>query len=108
MKKVLLGVMVVVVCAAFVCGCATPTPVGFFYTDVKIPVDVTSNQVGKPTVLKVGVSTCQSILGLVATGDASLDAAMKSAGIKTVYYVDWRAVNILGIIGNYTTIVYGE
>lgn len=106
MKKVLLGVMVVVVCAAFVCGCATPIPVGVFYTGVKLPVAM--GDVVSAKNMKVGVSKCQSILGLVATGDASLDAAMKSAGIKTVYYVDWRAVNILGIIGNYTTIVYGE
>ncbi|MDN5848372.1 MAG: TRL-like family protein [Nitrococcus sp.] len=86
-------------------GCATAYPVGSLYTDLKLPVNVTSNT-GQP--LKVGVATCQSILSFVATGDCSIDAARKDGGITEVLYVDWDANNILGIIGNYKLTVYGK
>ena len=57
---------------------------------------------------KVGKATCQSILSLVATGDCSIEAAKKNAGITEVTHVDWKANNILGIIGTYTVTVHGR
>ena len=57
---------------------------------------------------KVGVSKATSILALIATGDASIEAAAKAGNIKTIKYVDWSAKNILGIYGEYTTTVYGD
>lgn len=86
-------------------GCATAYPVGGLYTELELPVAVTSNT-GQP--VKVGVATCKSILTLVATGDCSIDAAKKDGGITEVLYVDWEAKNILGIIGNYKLTVYGN
>jgi hypothetical protein len=59
-------------------------------------------------VTKVGRATCQSYLGLVAVGDASVMTAMKAGGITKIHHVDWEANNILGIIGTYTCVVYGE
>jgi hypothetical protein len=87
-------------------GCATSFPIGGLYTELKLPVTVTSNPA--PAKMKIGVSMCTSILGLVATGDASIDAAMKNGGITKIHHIDWDVRNILGVIGEYKTTVYGE
>ncbi len=47
-------------------------------------------------------------LGMVAIGDASIEAAKKNGGITKVHHVDWAVENILGIIGKYRVTVYGE
>ena len=89
----------------FVMGCATPFPWGSLYTELKLPVAVTTNS-GTPT--KVGTSKCISVLTLIAIGDASIEAAKKDGGITKVHHVDWEVENILGIIGKYKVTVYGE
>lgn len=94
----------VAACAALLAGCATPFPVGSLYTEVNLPSGATGERAGS----KVGTAQCMSVLGLVATGDASIAAAMRNGGITKVSHVDWHAKNILGIIGTYTTVVYGE
>jgi len=57
---------------------------------------------------KVGTSEATSILGMVATGDASIEAAKNNGGITKVSHVDFNSDNILGVYGKYTTTVYGE
>ncbi len=86
-------------------GCATPFPVGGIYTEIKVPITATGASVKN---MKVGEAECTSVLGWVATGDASIQEAMDDGGITKIHHVDWEAKNILGIIGNYKTIVYGE
>ena len=99
------GVAVVAV-AALLTGCASPYPQGILYTELKLPTAATSNAtVAKE---KVGISMCTSILSWVATGDASIDAAMKNGGITKIHHVDWDAKNILGLYGEYKCTVYGE
>ncbi|OQX62042.1 MAG: TRL-like protein family [Desulfococcus sp. 4484_241] len=85
-------------------GCATPFPYGSLYTEVKMPIGASANV--KAT--KKGVAESKSILGLVATGDSSIKTAMRNGGITRISYVDWEAENILGIIGTYKTVVYGQ
>jgi hypothetical protein len=104
MKGIALAIMVLFV-SVLLAGCATPYPMGAFYTEIKAPV-ATAN--GSMSYNKVGVAKATSILGLVATGDASIKAAAANGGIKNVKYVDYDAKNILGIYGEYTTTVYGE
>ncbi len=89
----------------FLAGCATSVPIGSLYTELKLPVTATGEG-GKN--LKMGTAECMSVLGLVATGDASIAAAMRNGGITKVSHVDWEAKNILGIIGNYKVVVYGQ
>lgn len=102
MKKVFsLSAMAIV---ATLSGCATPYPVGGILTDITVPVTTTSSQAST----KVGTAKCTSVLTLVATGDCSLEAAKKAGGITEVSHVDWKANNILGIIGNYELIVHGQ
>jgi hypothetical protein len=106
MRKMLISVVGLFVCSLLFSGCASPYPVGTLYTNLKLPVSVTSNQAGKGE--KVGTAECQSILALVATGDASVQTAMNNAGITKIHHVDWEVENILGIIGKYKVTVYGE
>jgi len=88
----------------FTSGCATAFPVGSLYTDIALPVDVSSAAGGS----KQGQASCQTILAAIATGDCSIEAAKQNGGITTVSHMDWKTKNILGIIGNYTLTVYGE
>jgi len=88
-------------------GCAaySVTPVtGALYSDVKAPMTATSAEGSS----KVGTATVQSILGLVAVGDASIQTAMKNGGITKVQHVDYYSKSILGIYATFTVYVYGE
>jgi hypothetical protein len=96
---------VVAVAAVGLVGCATPYPYGALYTEIGAPAAVGD---GGMSYSKVGVAESTSILGLVATGDASIKAAMANGGINKVKYVDYKAKNILGVYGTYTTTVYGD
>ena len=106
MKKVFTSVACAV-CALMLTSCAlvnyAPTT-GFVYQSQKGPGLVTSNSLGH----KVGTSQATSILGVYASGDASIDAAAKAGGIKKISHVDYESSNILGIYAKHTTIVYGE
>jgi hypothetical protein len=77
---------------------------GAIYTGVKAPVAVTSNS----NSTKVGTSSATSILGWFAYGDASIDAAAKSAGISKIHHVDEQSTSVLGIFASYKVFVYGE
>lgn len=92
---------------ALASGCASTQPRGALITDVTLPIAVASNP-RKAETPKVGKSQCNDVLGLIANGDASINAAMQNGNIKTIYYVDWKANNILGLIGTYECTVYGE
>lgn len=105
MKKVVLC-GAVMLSALFVSGCAVGVKapiVGGIYTSTKGPEFATSN--GAST--KTGTATCEAILG-IATGDCSIDAAMKDGGIKKIHFVDSKLKDVLGIYVEYTTIVHGE
>lgn len=78
--------------------------VGSWYTNVKAPLIATSNSEAS----KVGTGNATSILGIVATGDASIATAAKSAGISKIHHVDEESTNILGLYAKYTIFVYGE
>lgn len=103
MKKMKLAI--VLIAAGMLAGCASSHPFGGLYTELKLPVTATGNS---GSASKTGTAECVSILGLVATGDCSIQAAKRNGGITKVNSVDWDAKNILGIIGNYKTIVQGD
>jgi len=58
--------------------------------------------------MKRGESTATSILGIVATGDAGVEAAARNGGITKIHTADTKATGILGIYATYTTVVTGE
>lgn len=106
MKKSIMSVTAFAACTLMLTSCAAVSSpvVGALYTSAKAPVAVTSNTVGT----KVGTASATSVLGIVGTGDASIEAAAKSAGIKKISHVDYEATNVLGLYSQFTTIVYGE
>jgi hypothetical protein len=88
-------------------GCAqvqTPAAASL-YTSAKGPVAVGESDASSS---KTGKASAQSILGIFATGDASIKKAAESAGISTIHHVDYQAKNYLGLYGKYTVVVYGE
>ncbi len=89
--KLLLAVVFVFVLGT---GCASYIPTGAIYTGAKGAI---SAGAGDVTYSKVGTSESTSILGLVATGDASITAAAQNGGIKKIKYVDYEVKNILGM-----------
>ncbi len=98
MKKIVL-VAVVLLSLSLLGGC--------LYTNVLAPYDTDLNK----TVLgqKKGEAYNQSILWLVAWGDASTAAAAKQGGLTTVNHMDKEFLNIFfGFYTKTTTIVYGD
>lgn len=79
---------------------------GAAYEGVTLPQAVTSNTIGDNA--KVGRSSYISVMGLVAVGDGSINAAAKNAGIKKISHVDEQKTSILGVYTKSETIVYGE
>lgn len=95
-----------VLLSALLSSCAIgKSPIsGFAYTDVKDGLAVTSNTGSS----KVGTSQASGYVGLVTTGDASIEAAAKNGGITRIQHVDYHTKSILGLYTTYTTIVYGQ
>ncbi|MCM1070136.1 MAG: TRL-like family protein [Alistipes timonensis] len=77
---------------------------GVLYTGVTEGQIATSNSLGT----KVGTSSSLGVLGLVSVGDASIQTAANSAGIKKISHVDVQKTSILGLYASYKTVVYGE
>lgn len=57
---------------------------------------------------KEGKACAQSIMGLVAQGDASISAAKAAGGITQVAHIDYTAHSILGVVADFCTIVKGK
>ena len=87
-------------------GCAgVMAPVnGAIYTSVKAPQSATN----AAEYSKLGTSSCTSVLGIVATGDASIKAAMENGKIAKIHHVDCKSMSVLGLFAKFTTYVYGE
>ncbi|MGD9765646.1 MAG: TRL-like family protein [Candidatus Binatia bacterium] len=70
--------------------------------------EVATSERESPAATKEGKACAESILGLVARGDASVRAAKANGGIKEVTVVDHSARNFLNIVGEWCTIVRGH
>lgn len=105
MKKMVLLVMLVVISAFVLSGCAgSMSPVGgMIYTDASGFGPISDN-VGSS---KVGKTTCTSYFGIVGVGDCSIETAAKSANIKKIHHVDYHNSSILGY-AKIEVSVYGE
>jgi TRL-like protein family len=99
------GAALIVCLALGSAGCqpvAAPM-MGMLYLDVKGPITATGE-----TGTREGQACAKTILGLVATGDASIEAAMKAGGITKISVVDHHSTSTLGIIAEFCTIVRGS
>jgi hypothetical protein len=89
-------------------GCAmaqggNAAAMGTIYSGYKSPGNFTTSAEGK-----TGEACISSILGAIATGDASIEAAKKAGGITTVTYVDHEQFGVLGVYATSCTIVHGQ
>lgn len=107
MKKIVTRVAALALAAMLLPSCAaigSSVGGGLLYTGVKDGVTATSNPLGT----KVGTAKASNILGVVAMGDASIQAAANSAGIKKISHVDVEKKSLLGLFSSCTIYVYGE
>jgi hypothetical protein len=100
------AMMTLIVLAFTTGGCmVVQSPVlGLVYTDAKYGDTAT----GEAGANKEGQACARSILGLVAEGDASIATAKAKGGITQVSSVDHKSTNLLGIIGEWCTVVKGR
>ena len=101
-------ILALATCLCLVCslGCLPPkAPVyGLAYMDVKGPKQATPNLLGK----RMGTGTCESILGIVAKGDCSIETAARKANITRITHVDHYSETIFLVYSKYTILVYGN
>ncbi len=110
MKKQIGKLSAVALSVALLAGCAANSPVtGGLYTGV------THSGVSTGGILdnsfkanKEGVSSCTAVLGLIAVGDCSEDAAKRNGGITKVHSVKHKSTSLYVFFSNYKTIVTGE
>lgn len=103
MQKIILLLSIVLLTS----GCATvQSPVnGWLYTDIKSPLALGESN-ARPN--KVGRASVTSYMGLVTTGDASIQSAMKQAGITKIHFIDYESRSFMGVYSEFTAVVYGE
>ncbi len=93
-------------CYAGIASAGTGVP-GLLYASTVTPevgTSVTSNVAGK----KVGQAVCQTYLGLIASGDCSVEAAAADGKITRIHSVARKVENVLGLFAKVTIIVTGE
>ncbi len=112
------GFLIVVLCIFF-SGCAGGPVYGSLFNDTTYNKDDTAHAIYdtqngdsssgyKTSASKEGRATCTGILGLVAFGDCSIEAAAKDGGITKIESVTNESFSVLGIYTTYTTVVKGE
>src|SRR5574340_173360 len=113
MKRILMS-LGIVACAASLYGCSGVggyyQPAGLFPTGW-IFHETTSGSIlndNGATPSKTGKSCGTDILGIVATGDTSVEAAMNNGGIKKVVYTEQYIKSILGVYVEVCTIAKGN
>lgn len=84
-------------------GVASPVA-GWVYANAKFGNEVENGVAAT----KTGKACAQSYLTMIGVGDASVEAAKANGGITQVAHVDHSAKNILGIFGEFCTIVKGS
>ncbi len=89
---------------ALLAGCASYAPQGIIYNGAKVGTAVNN---GVPAD-KTGQACATSVLGLVATGDASIETAKINGGITNVATINYQVNNVLGLYGTYCVIVTGH
>ena len=100
-----LSIALLVAGASIFAGCAVRPNAAALYLDQQQPVVATVSAAHS----KKGVSEeCTSYLGLVATGDCSIENAKKHGHISKVSSVDYQESSILNLIHTGKTIVTGE
>lgn len=104
MKLLKMAFLLIVGTQLSACATATSPVSGSWYMDVKGPVGATTAFGGTAE----GEACATSILGLIATGDASVEAAKKNGGIAQVVSMDHKSSNLLGLYAKYCLVIHGK
>lgn len=85
-------------------------PVGSLYSGIQVPSANNRNELSGAAKSgdKHGEACATGILGAVAFGDASVDAAKKAGGITEVHSVENHFMTILGIYTQGCTEIHGK
>lgn len=93
-------------CYAGMASTGTGVP-GLLYANTITP-EVGTSVTGNPAGPKVGRATCQTFLGLIASGDCTVEAAAASAKITRVHTVARQVENMFSFYARVTIIVTGS
>jgi hypothetical protein len=104
MSKFLVLALIASLTLLTVTGCVRAPLVGGVYTDVQDGITATYSQ--RPA--KKGEACASSILGIYASGDASINTARTNGNINAVSSVDYHSTTILGVYSTYCIIVRGN
>jgi len=106
-KKVLFSLMLLSLLAFGGCAGGMYGPVrGSIYTNVYGPVDYEPDSKNVEYSYE-GMACATSYLGLVALGDASIDAAKRVSKVKNIVTVDYRVDGVLGLYARFCTVIHG-
>lgn len=106
MKK--MGFFILLIGICMLVGCATPYSGGIWFSEIDVPMSSPDDSSGLQVGSKVGTSQMINYLGLIATGNASMQAAAKNGGIRHIKTADYHFTSILGIVNTTTTTVTGD
>jgi hypothetical protein len=96
----------------FQAGClGSGYPIGLFYNGTNMPHQMSRMEATGPgrTGDRAGAACATGVLGLVAWGDASIDAAKKAGSITEVHSVEFKPTAVfLGSYYQACTVVHGK
>ncbi len=100
-----INAFLLVATSLFLTSCASVGPQGgALYHEIKYGVDATASTAAT----KTGQACTNSVLGLVASGDASIEQAKKNGNITEVSTVNASSFSLLFFYNKYCTIVTGK
>jgi len=86
------------------CGFVADGPFGWVLTDSKDPVAIGVGETGTLS----GKACAQAFFGLIAFGDASIEAAAAAGGISEIFTVDRKNFSIFGTYTSQCTVATGK
>lgn len=104
MRTLVVGIVGLGLLSLTACMPVASPVVGMWYTEAKYGNMATNVK----NASKEGKACATTVMGLVAQGDASIAAAKAAGGITEVSSIDHSAKSILGIMGEWCTIVKGN
>lgn len=87
-----------------VVGCASYQPQGIIFNNATMGIAANPNI----PATKTGTACAHSYLSVIAVDNASIESAMKNGQITKVATVNQTTKNILGVYGEYCTVVTGQ
>lgn len=111
-RNLSVGLLVIVALVGLV-GCApfrapVVPPQGLVFSNTSAPLSTEFNQ-STPASSRQGTASANSVLGLVAWGDASANTAAANGGLTTINYADYKVLTILfGVYSQFTVVAHGN